>query len=84
MHLRRLLVAVAGVAGMASATLVARVRRRSQAANWSVRRIPSIARMRPSSPQTGPVLEVALTHPRFRLTEIGRGNRLTGRVAGTE
>jgi hypothetical protein len=33
--------------------------------------------------QTGPVVEVLLTEPRFRLNETGRGNRFTGRVAGT-
>jgi hypothetical protein len=33
--------------------------------------------------QTGPAIEVTLTEPRFRVNEIGRGNRFTGRVAGT-
>jgi hypothetical protein len=32
--------------------------------------------------QTGPELAVTLTEPRFRVNEIGRGNRFTGRVAG--
>lgn len=32
--------------------------------------------------QTGPVVAVALTEPRFRVNEIGRGNRFTGRVVG--
>jgi hypothetical protein len=33
--------------------------------------------------QSGPLVEVALTEPRFSVNEIGRGNKFSGRVAGT-
>jgi hypothetical protein len=32
--------------------------------------------------QSGPLVEIALTEPRFRVNEIGRGNKFSGRVAG--
>jgi len=32
--------------------------------------------------QTGPEVSVALTEPRFKVNEIGRGNRFAGRVVG--
>ena len=32
--------------------------------------------------QSGPDVSVSLTEPRFRVNEIGKGNRFTGRVVG--